>query len=66
MKDSDIFVSLCRRKSFLICTQCDVSRLPEMNDNISMGATLRGRILEKSKVVSIRGPQVSGQILVLW
>lgn len=65
MKDSDVFIlqdvfdSLYRkRKSFLICTQCDISRLPEMIANTSMGAALRGRILERAKVVSITGPDL--------
>ena len=65
MKDSDVFIlqdvfdSLYRkRKSFLICTQCDVARLPEMIANTSMGAALRGRILERAKVVSITGPDL--------
>lgn len=65
MKDSDVFIlqdvfdSLYRkRKSFLICTQCDVARLPKMIANTSMGAALRGRILERAKVVSITGPDL--------
>lgn len=47
-----------KRKSFLFCTQCDVSRLPEMIANTSMGEALRGRIQERAKVVSITGPEL--------
>ena len=65
LKDSDIFIlqdifdSLYRRKkSFLICTQCDISRLPNMISNSNMGEALRGRILERAKVVSVVGPDL--------
>ena len=34
------------------------SRLPEMIANTSMGEALRGRILERAKVVSITGPDL--------
>lgn len=65
LKDSDIFIlqdifdSLYRRKkSFLICTQCDISRLPNMISNSNMGEALRGRILERANVVSVVGPDL--------
>lgn len=66
--DSDIFILqeifdmlYRRKKSFLICTQCDVKMLPEMLSNKSIAEALRGRILERAKVITITGPDIRFQ-----
>ena len=46
------------RRSFLICTQCDLSKLPEMVENKSLGASIMGRIIGRAKIVTITGPDI--------
>lgn len=47
-----------KRNPFLICTQCDLNKLPEMVGNKSLGESIRGRILGRAKIVSIVGPDI--------
>ena len=47
-----------KRKSFLICTQCNLSKLPEMVENKSLGASIMGRIIGRAKIVTITGPNI--------
>ena len=55
----DLFNSFeVKRKPFLICTQCDLNKLPEMVGNNSLGQSIKGRILGRAKIVSIVGPDI--------
>ena len=47
-----------KRRSFLICTQCDLSKLPEMVGNKSVVASIKGRIIGRAKIVTITGPDI--------
>ena len=47
-----------KRKPFVICTQCDLDKIPEMLGNTSIGFSIRGRILGRAKRISIIGPDI--------
>ena len=65
MTESDVYILQdlfntfdVKRRSFLICTQCDLSKLPEMVGNKSLGASIMGRIMGRAKIVTITGPDI--------
>lgn len=65
MDSTDVFILQemfnlldAKKKPFVICTQCDLEKIPEMLGNSSIGFSIRGRILGRAKRISIVGPDI--------
>lgn len=65
MNPTDVFILQelfnlldAKKKPFVICTQCDLDKIPEMLGNTSIGFSIRGRILGRAKRISIIGPDI--------
>jgi len=65
INESDIFIIqelfelLDRNKhSLIICTQCDPMKMDQAFKIQSIGQSVRGRIMQRSKIISLRGPDL--------